>query len=102
MQYRLLIQFELEDKTDTLEALLWENAVSVHVSGFFVVVVQNRMRFQHLIKGVQVLLFVKATYKKMKIKFLHHTSAEGAVFYSEIGLSNHLILYRRSSSMFLQ
>ncbi len=28
MQYRLLIQFELEDQTDTLEALLWENAVS--------------------------------------------------------------------------
>uniref|UniRef100_A0A672MHV6 Protection of telomeres protein 1 n=1 Tax=Sinocyclocheilus grahami TaxID=75366 RepID=A0A672MHV6_SINGR len=26
MQYRLLIQFELEDQTDTLEALLWENA----------------------------------------------------------------------------
>uniref|UniRef100_A0A8C1CMF8 Protection of telomeres protein 1 n=1 Tax=Cyprinus carpio carpio TaxID=630221 RepID=A0A8C1CMF8_CYPCA len=25
MQYRLLIQFELEDQTDTLEALLWEN-----------------------------------------------------------------------------
>uniref|UniRef100_A0A673HMZ8 Protection of telomeres protein 1 n=1 Tax=Sinocyclocheilus rhinocerous TaxID=307959 RepID=A0A673HMZ8_9TELE len=26
MQYRLLMQFELEDQTDTLEALLWENA----------------------------------------------------------------------------
>ncbi|XP_050955785.1 protection of telomeres protein 1 isoform X3 [Labeo rohita] len=33
MQYRLLIQFELEDKTDTLEALLWENAEKFfHVS----------------------------------------------------------------------
>ncbi len=30
MQYRLLIQFELEDQTDTLEALLWENAVSTY------------------------------------------------------------------------
>uniref|UniRef100_A0A672RDN5 Protection of telomeres protein 1 n=1 Tax=Sinocyclocheilus grahami TaxID=75366 RepID=A0A672RDN5_SINGR len=26
MQFRLLIQFDLEDQTDTLEALLWENA----------------------------------------------------------------------------
>uniref|UniRef100_A0A671NJ43 Protection of telomeres protein 1-like n=1 Tax=Sinocyclocheilus anshuiensis TaxID=1608454 RepID=A0A671NJ43_9TELE len=31
MQFRLLIQFDLEDQTDTFEALLWENAVSVHV-----------------------------------------------------------------------
>ncbi|XP_039514000.1 protection of telomeres protein 1 isoform X2 [Pimephales promelas] len=33
MQYRLLIQFELDDGTDTLEALLWENAEKFfHVS----------------------------------------------------------------------
>lgn len=28
MQYALLMKFELEDETDTLEALIWEDAVS--------------------------------------------------------------------------
>ncbi len=74
MQYRLLIQFELEDQTDTLEALLWENAVSTYSNAIwlqifmlhlnivfidFFVVMQNMMRFQHSIKELQ-LLFLKA------------------------------------------